>query len=158
MHHNNLHSVKPLLGLCPASYHSCHTQETALSRLRIGHTCLTHGYLMECHPIPLCEVCRVPISVLVDCLVSSKLTGFAFNATIALPLLTYFSFLQTTLPLTYNHFLTLPATAVLYELWHITLCVPSSPFLSSPLIPFPPSCLYPQHCFLPCSTVWPLSV
>ena len=45
-------------------------KETALCRLRIGHTRLTHGYLMEQNFQPYCEDCLVPLSVkhiLVEC-------------------------------------------------------------------------------------------
>ena len=44
--------------------------ETALCRLRIGHTRLTHSFLMVGGNQPLCEACRVPLTVrhlLVEC-------------------------------------------------------------------------------------------
>ena len=44
--------------------------ETALCRLRIGHTRLTHGFLMANGPQPFCEDCLVPVTVkhlLVEC-------------------------------------------------------------------------------------------
>ena len=45
--------------------------EVIIHRLRIGHTRLTHSYLMENGPIPLCLCCQtVPISVkhlLIEC-------------------------------------------------------------------------------------------
>ena len=45
-------------------------KETALCRLRIGHTRLTHGFLMSRNPPPFCEDCIVPLTVrhiLVEC-------------------------------------------------------------------------------------------
>ena len=46
--------------------------ETALSRLRVGHTNITHAYLMQSQANPPeCEICRQPITVkhlLVECL------------------------------------------------------------------------------------------
>lgn len=45
---------------------SCRSRrwETALARLRIGHTRLTHGYLMSGGTRgPLCTVCNVPLTV-----------------------------------------------------------------------------------------------
>nr|XP_053626378.1 uncharacterized protein LOC128684231 [Cherax quadricarinatus] len=44
---NELQSIKPSIGCLLSSYHQCRGWETTLSRLRIGHTRLTHGYLME---------------------------------------------------------------------------------------------------------------
>lgn len=44
--------------------------ETALVRLRIGHSRLTHGFLMEGVPPPFCDDCLVPLTVrhlLVEC-------------------------------------------------------------------------------------------
>lgn len=44
--------------------------ETALCRLRIGHTRLTHGFLMADHYEPYCDDCLVPLTVrhlLVEC-------------------------------------------------------------------------------------------
>ena len=45
-------------------------KEAALCRLRIGHTRLTHSFLMSGDPIPYCEDCLVPLTVkhlLVEC-------------------------------------------------------------------------------------------
>ena len=45
-------------------------EEVVLTRLRIGHTRLTHGFLMERGPQPYCEDCLVPLTVrhlLVEC-------------------------------------------------------------------------------------------
>ncbi len=44
--------------------------ETALARLRMGHTRLTHGYLMSRETQPFCEACLIPLTVrhfLVEC-------------------------------------------------------------------------------------------
>ena len=38
-------------------------QETTLCRLRIGHTRLTHGFLMNGNPQPFCEDCLVPLTI-----------------------------------------------------------------------------------------------
>ena len=45
-------------------------RETALCRLRIGHTRFTHGFLMSKDPPPFCDDCLVPQTVkhlLVEC-------------------------------------------------------------------------------------------
>ena len=38
-------------------------REVVLARLRIGHTRLTHGFLMCGEPQPFCEDCLVPLTV-----------------------------------------------------------------------------------------------
>ena len=46
------------------------SEEVLLTRLRIGHTRLTHGYLMENSNPPICDTCQVRINVkhiLIDC-------------------------------------------------------------------------------------------
>ena len=45
-------------------------RETALCRLRIGHTRLTHGFLMSGDPQPYCRDCLVPLTIkhlLIEC-------------------------------------------------------------------------------------------
>ena len=39
------------------------SRERLLTRLRIGHAFLTHGYLMEQRPPPFCDDCIVPLTV-----------------------------------------------------------------------------------------------
>ena len=39
------------------------SREVILCRLRIGHTRLTHGFLMNRDPQPFCEDCLVPLTV-----------------------------------------------------------------------------------------------
>ena len=51
-------------------YDMVRRKETVLCRLRIGHTRLTHGFLMSRDPPPYCEDCLVPLTVrhlLVEC-------------------------------------------------------------------------------------------
>merc|ERR1712002_952391 len=38
-------------------------EERVLCRLRIGHTRLTHGFLMSGDPLPFCQDCLVSLSV-----------------------------------------------------------------------------------------------
>jgi ribonuclease HI len=68
-----LRSIKPHLARWPSSSQRCRLFEVILARLRIGHTRLTHGYLM-CRDTwgnpPWCQTCDVQISiehVLLDC-------------------------------------------------------------------------------------------
>ena len=59
-------SVEPWLTSCRAS----RREETILTRLRIGHTRATHGYLLRGDPAPVCATCGVQLTVvhvLLDC-------------------------------------------------------------------------------------------
>ena len=44
---NKLHSVKPVLGDWQFSYRQCRKDEVVLCRARIGHTHLTHSYILH---------------------------------------------------------------------------------------------------------------
>ena len=67
----------------PWKYHPMtRRRETALCRLRIGHTRLTHGYLMCKDPQPYCNDCLVPLSVrhiLIECPSLNDLRIRCFN-------------------------------------------------------------------------------
>ena len=67
---NKLHSVKPVLGDWQSSYRQCRKDEVVLCRARIGHTHLTHSYILRKDPPPLCEHCQCILTVchiLVEC-------------------------------------------------------------------------------------------
>ena len=67
---NKLHSVKPVLGDWQSSYRRCRKDEVVLCRARIGHTHLTHSYILRKDPPPLCERCQCILTVrhiLVEC-------------------------------------------------------------------------------------------
>ena len=67
---NKLHSVKPVLGDWQSSYRRCRKDEVVLCRARIGHTHLTHSYILRKDPAPLCEHCQCILTVchiLVEC-------------------------------------------------------------------------------------------
>jgi hypothetical protein len=53
------HSVKPR----PKSNYSNRKEEVIMNRLRIGHTRITHGYLMEKTEPPTCRSCNSFITV-----------------------------------------------------------------------------------------------
>ena len=72
---NKLHSVKPVLGDWQSSYRRCRKDEVVLCRARIGHTHLTHSYILRKNPPPLCERCQCILTVrhiLVECISSRK--------------------------------------------------------------------------------------
>ena len=67
---NKLHSVKPVLGDWQSSYRRCRKDEVVLCRARIGHTHLTHSYILKKDHPPLCEHCQYILTVhhiLVEC-------------------------------------------------------------------------------------------
>ena len=59
---NELHAVKPLLGCSNLSSLS-HQDAVVLRRLRIGHTRLTHSYLMNGPDQPQCSKCDCALTV-----------------------------------------------------------------------------------------------
>ena len=67
---SKLHEVKPVLGI-NTIYRSLRREEVVLTRLRIGHTRLTHSYLLKREDQPLCIRCNEPFTVkhfLLDCI------------------------------------------------------------------------------------------
>ena len=62
---NKLAQLKLSLGSRPSCFQRCRRLEVSLSRLRIGHTRLTHGHLIAREPPTLiCGRCQVRLSVL----------------------------------------------------------------------------------------------
>ena len=67
---NKLHSIKPSLGEWQPNYRIDSKEEVTLARLRIGHTFITHSFLLKGEDWPLCTPCQEPFSVkhfLLDC-------------------------------------------------------------------------------------------
>ena len=67
---NKLHEIKPVLGKNNI-YWSLRREEVVLTRLRIGHTRLTHSYLLKREDQPFCISCNEPFTVkhfLIDCI------------------------------------------------------------------------------------------
>ena len=67
---NTLNSVKPVLGDWQSSYRRCRKDEVVLCRARIGHTHLTHSYILRNDPPSQCEHCQCIQTVrhiLVEC-------------------------------------------------------------------------------------------
>jgi len=62
---NKLRSIKEVIKEWPSSLHNKRKIEVTLTRLRIGHTRITHGYLMKGRRIPdYCDWCLVPLTVI----------------------------------------------------------------------------------------------
>ena len=54
--HNKLHEIQTVVGKIPA-FISLRKDDSAIRRLRIGHTYFTHGYLLRGEPVPECMSC-----------------------------------------------------------------------------------------------------
>ena len=90
----HMHGVKPIRGNWPSCSQTSRRREVVLARLRLGHTLHTHSYLLSNEQsTPLCDSCRVPLTVkhiLLDC---NRLTQFRA------PILRYASSVQLPLSL-----------------------------------------------------------
>ena len=67
---NKLFQIKPMIAHWPSAFLRSRRHEVALSRLRIGHTNITHKYLMEQVPPPVCDLCGCTVTVyhlLIEC-------------------------------------------------------------------------------------------
>ena len=63
-------SIKPSLGEWQPSYRIDRKEEVTLARLSIGHSFITHSFLLKGEDWPLCIPCQEPFSVkhfLSDC-------------------------------------------------------------------------------------------
>ena len=60
---NKLHSDKPVLGDWQSSYRRCRKDDVVLCRARIGHTYMTHSYILKKDPPPQCEHCQCILTV-----------------------------------------------------------------------------------------------
>uniref|UniRef100_A0A131YN93 Tick transposon n=1 Tax=Rhipicephalus appendiculatus TaxID=34631 RepID=A0A131YN93_RHIAP len=59
-----LHLVKPIVGEWKSCRHKERFIEVILCRLRIGHTHLTHNFLLKKEDMPQCEKCIQPLTVM----------------------------------------------------------------------------------------------
>ena len=68
--YNKLFSIKPVIGESTLAYRSVRKEEVVLARCRIGHTHITHSYLLKKEDQPECVFCLEPFTVkhfLLDC-------------------------------------------------------------------------------------------
>jgi len=61
-HPSHLKNIKPILRHWSSSQNN-RLKETVLSRLRIGHTRLTHAYKIENNNPPICQTCTTPLTL-----------------------------------------------------------------------------------------------
>ena len=76
LENNKLREIKTTIIPFSNSVQKQRSHEVALCRLRIGHTRLTHGFLMSNEPPPECDTCHTRVTVehiLIEC---SKYTHF----------------------------------------------------------------------------------
>lgn len=81
---NKLHYIKPILGSRALTSHQSRREEIVLARLRIGHTYLTHSYLLKGEPPPECIACQEPLTVkhiLLYCVDFNHIRSQYFNCT-----------------------------------------------------------------------------
>ena len=60
---NKLHSIKPKIGITHFGNQLGRREEQILHRLRIGHTHLTHAFILQRDEKPICSTCNCPITV-----------------------------------------------------------------------------------------------
>ena len=68
--HTNLKEIKEEVGNWDTSRRQNRREEIVLCRLRLGHSRLTHSYIMDREPRPQCSRCRSPLSIkhiLIEC-------------------------------------------------------------------------------------------
>ncbi|XP_023235538.1 uncharacterized protein LOC111634934 [Centruroides sculpturatus] len=68
--HNKLHEIKPTIENWTHKKFYNRRSEVIITRLRIGHTRLTHQYLLKGDEQPVCQYCNCPLTVkhiLLDC-------------------------------------------------------------------------------------------
>ncbi|XP_067138961.1 uncharacterized protein [Centruroides vittatus] len=82
--HNKLHEIKPMIENWTQKKPYDRRSEVILTRLRIGHTRLTHQYLLKGDDQPVCRYCKHPLSVkhiLCNCSVFERLRKQYFRNT-----------------------------------------------------------------------------
>jgi len=68
---NKLHAIQPRVNQHQNNPRTSRRNEITISRLRIGHTRITHSHLLEGGPPPICIPCNQPLTVqhiLIDCI------------------------------------------------------------------------------------------
>ena len=80
---NKLHAIKPTLGNNSSVVRNLRREEVVFTRLRIGHTRITHSYLLNREEQPFCIACNQFITVkhiLIDCVDFSQIRNKYFQA------------------------------------------------------------------------------
>ena len=61
--HNKLFQIKPTMGEWRPAFKKSRREQVVLSRLRIGHTRLTHPFILQQEPQPHCLTCQTTCTV-----------------------------------------------------------------------------------------------
>ena len=80
---NKLHEMHSLVGKTPCSYGQNQKEQVVLTRCRIGHSRLTHSYLLNNEERPECIPCNSNFSlkhVLIDCVDVADVRQTFYNA------------------------------------------------------------------------------
>ena len=81
--HNKLHEMHSLVGKTPCSYGQNRKEQVVLTRCRIGHSRLTHSYLLNTEERPECIPCNSNFllkHVLIDCVDVADVRQTFYNA------------------------------------------------------------------------------
>ena len=79
---NKLHSIKPTVGISNSFSRDNRREDVALTRCRIGHTRITHSYLLQRENQPECVPCQEPLTVkhiLLDCIDTNQIRYKYYN-------------------------------------------------------------------------------
>ncbi len=79
---NKLHAIQPSLGSLPGSRRNTRREEIILAITRLGHTYLTHSYLLKREDQPECVGCACPLTVqhiMIECVEFSYIRSLFFN-------------------------------------------------------------------------------
>jgi hypothetical protein len=79
---NKLHKIKPKIGITYFGNQLDRRKEQILHRLRIGHTHLTHAFLLKRENTPHCATCNCPLTVehiLLSCRAYDNIRNLCFK-------------------------------------------------------------------------------
>jgi len=80
---NKLHNIQPIITYrLPNIHHLTRRERSVITRLRIGHACITHSYLLRKEDKPQCTPCNEPITVehiLLHCIDFTNIRDKYFN-------------------------------------------------------------------------------
>ena len=80
---NKLQNIKPTIGEWQPGYRKIRKEEVILARLRIGHTQITHNYLLKNEEPPICTACEEQFTVkhiLLNCIDLSQIQAKHYQA------------------------------------------------------------------------------
>ena len=80
--YNKLLEIKPILGEWKQSFRKSRKEEVVLSRLRRGHTRITHSYLLK-EEQPICHACQIAYTIkhiLIKCIDLAPTSERFYNA------------------------------------------------------------------------------